>query len=420
MNNTIAYKRAQLPANALTIGIDPHKKQHTIKPVNRQAHALPSFQLTNDRAGFEDLLKRSERLRKQQGADTCIFAIEPAGPYWRNLAYFLAEHNQTFYLVNPFTLKRQRDGNDLMHKKNDDRDAEMAASLVQEGKYTWTTLPQGVYAELRQAHHTYQQLVGEVARVKLQLTTTLDGLFPEFTAVFKQVNGQTALTILRICPNPSDVVAYTEDTFATMMQIAHGKQRLSVQKVRRLYRAAHSSVGIKAGARAQNAAIRLLAERLIFLQSQRQQAEDHLIALFRTCDESKYLLSLHGLGAVNAAGLLAHIGDIRHFSGVKDLPKLAGIIPTENSSAGRQSGRTPMSKKGRPDLRTVLYRAVIGLLRHQPLFKQYVKRLTERPAQDHPLKKREAIGAAMNKLLRIVYALLTKREMFDARKALAA
>jgi transposase len=257
MNNSTAYKLAQLPANALRVGVDPHKRQHTIVPRTPQAQVLSKFKIANDRAGFEELLRRCEKFRQQCGADSAIFAIEPGGHYWRNLAYFLKEHDQTYRLINPFTLKRQRDGDDLMHRKNDDRDADMAADLLGQGKYTWTALPEGKYAELRQAHETYQQLVAEVTQVKLQLTTALDSLFPEFTRVFKQLEGHTALTILRTCPNPFVIVTLTEAEFVRRLQAQHGEHRLMQAKVRALYRWAARSSGIRAEAEARTQAVQL-------------------------------------------------------------------------------------------------------------------------------------------------------------------
>jgi transposase len=417
MNNNTAYKKAQLPPNALRVGVDPHKRQHTIAIATSEARVLSKFKIVNDRQGFEELRRRCEQFRAQQGADSLIFAIEPGGHYWRNLGYFLLEHGDTFRLVNPFTLKRQRDGDDLTHRKNDYRDAEMAADLLGQGKYTWTTLPQGPYAELRQAHETYQQLREEIVRTKLQLTTALDGLFPEFVTVFKQLEGWTALTILRTCPNPVRMAALSAEAFVEQLRRQHGKHRLMQAKARALHARACRSVGIRASAEALTHSVQLLAERLAFLVGQGERAEAELSKLFHHFEESRYLLSLRGLGVVNAAGLLAHLGEIRQYSGVKQLSKLAGIIPTEDRSADRCSARTPMSKKGRRGLRAVLWRAVIALLRHNEVFAQYVKRLTERATKRHPLKKREAIGAAMNKLLRIVYALLKQRVLFDSNKA---
>lgn len=420
MNNSTAFKLAQLPANSLRVGIDPHKRQHTVVIRTAQGQVLSKFQVTNDRAGFETLRRRCEQYRQQVGADQVVYAIEPGAHYWRNLAAYLHAHGETYRLVNPLTLKRQRDGDDLTHRKNDYRDAEMAAGLLSQGKYTWTRLPEGAYAELRQAHDSYQQLVTETARVKVQLTTALDGLFPEFFQAFKGVAGQTALTVLRTCPNPAVIQNMSEDAFVEHIRTQHLPRRLMQAKVRALHRQAAHTIGLSAGAEALAVEVQQLAERLSFMEQQRQQAEAYLVQRLHGLKESVWLLSMRGLGAVNAAGILAHVGDIHQYSSVKQLTKLAGVHPVENSSADHRSSRTPMSKKGRRGLRAVLWRAVVGLVRHNEAFAQYVERLCTRSAHDHPLLKREALGAAMNKLLRVVYALLHKGEGFDPQKAQAA
>ena len=413
MNNSTAFKLAQLPANVLRVGIDPHKRQHAAVICTEHAHVLSKFKVANDRCGFEELRRRCEQFREQAGATGMIFAIEAGAHYWRNLGYFLVAQGDTFRLVNPLTLKRQRDGEDLLRRKTDYRDAEMAAELLGRGLYTWTQLPQGPYAELRQAHETYQQLVVEVARLKNQLTTALDELFPEFTQVFKALDGATALTILRTCPNPTHIARLSEDEFIVLLRAAHGPHRLMQAKASALYRRAAHTIGIQACGEALSLEVQLLAERLSGMEQQRQRAETYMTTLFYQFEECASLLSIRGLGVVNAAGILAHIGDIRHFSDGKQFSKLAGIVPLESSSAGHRSARTPMSKKGRRGLRAVLWRAVVSLIRHNKVFTHYVERLCTRDPKDHPLKKREALGAAMNKLLRIVYALLSKRELFD-------
>jgi len=420
VHNSIAYKLAQLPPSSLFVGIDSHKRQHTVCVIDQKVQVLAKFRITNLRPGFADLLERCETLRRQTGAAVCLFAIEPAAHYWRNLAYFLVEHKQDFRLINPFTLKRQREGNDLNRRKNDYRDAQMAAELLREGKYTWTTLPQGAYATLRQLHLTYQRLVRDHAQVLLRLTAALDQVFPEFLTVFKALDGATALAILRCSLTPEQIAALRQEDFVAQVRQRHEGQRLMVSKVCAVHARATQSVGLRAGAEALMAEVFLLTGQLLYVHHQRCYAEDQLVLAFAGFSESKYLLSIPGLGSLNGAGLLADIGDIRQYSSYKQLAKLAGVVPTQSQSADHSSARTPMSKKGRALLRLVTHRAVVSLLRHNQVFQAYVQRLMTRPAGQHPLTKRAAMGAAMNKLLRIVYTLLHGQQMFDAKKALAA
>ncbi len=58
--------------------------------------------------------------------------------------HFLDEHGIPFRLINPFTFKRRREGEDINRRKNDFRDAEMAAELVRTGKLVNTRLPYGM------------------------------------------------------------------------------------------------------------------------------------------------------------------------------------------------------------------------------------------------------------------------------------
>jgi transposase len=417
MNNSTLYKRTQLPANALWIGIDPHKKQHTICITDATQTVLSKFKIATSRNGFEELLRRSEQQRQTVGASQIVFGIEPGGHYWRTLAAFLQARTYEVRFINPFTLKRQRDGDDLTHRKNDFRDATKAAELLAQGKYTWTAEPSGTYAELRRCHTTYQQVCAEYARLKQQLTTALDQLFPEFQSVFKQVDGQTALTVLASEARPAVLAA--QEVTACIAQLRtvhrqHGRHGFQQKKVRALYGLATQSVGLTDGATALNSQVQSLVAHLSFVQTQVSEAEIALRQCFATCSESRWLNSIFGLGVINAAGVLAEIGDIQRFSGVKQLTKLAGIQPIEDSSAERRAGHTPMSKKGRSGLRKIAFRAVIGLLRHNQVFQQYVARLHTRTT--HPLTKRQAIGAAMNKLLRVVYTLLKRQEVFDPQK----
>ena len=71
-----------------------------------------------------------------------------------------------FRLINPFTLKRIRDGKDINRRKTDFRDAEMAAELLRNGEFVETKLPKGIYAELRATYSTYRRLVKERSRAK--------------------------------------------------------------------------------------------------------------------------------------------------------------------------------------------------------------------------------------------------------------
>jgi len=118
-------------------------------------------------------------------------------------------------------LKRRREGKDLNRRKNDYRDSEVAAQLLCTGEFTESTIPQGVYAELRAAHNAYRRLVKERTRITNLIKGLLDGLFPEFTLVFKDPCGLTALSVLSTCSVPRVIAGMTEDEFVATIEAKH-------------------------------------------------------------------------------------------------------------------------------------------------------------------------------------------------------
>jgi transposase len=347
-----------------------------------------------------------------------MFAIETAGHYWRNLAYFLDEKGVPFRLINQYSLKRRREGKDLNRRKNDFRDAEVAAQLLCSGEFTETKLPQGVYAELRAAYNAYRRLVKERTRITNLLKGLLDGLFPEFTQVFKDPCGQTALSVLSTCPLPKTIAGMTEEEFVNTIRARH-RGRLMRGKLRALHYAARSSIGIGAGAHSVSSEISFLIEKLHLIEWQVSRIEEVLVRLVDETEEGKYLLSIRGLNYISAAGILAELGSFRSYRNARQLIKMAGSNPTESESAGKRGSHTPMSKKGRPGLRYCAWTAVIPILRHNSDFRAWAKKLRERPVHANPLNSREIVGAALNRLLRLAFALVKKQAFYQTPEVAA-
>jgi len=202
MKNTAARKRKQVPEGYLIIGVDPHKKKHAAVAITQDFTIRDRFKFDNTREGLEFLLRRIRIGMVKSDCRGAMFAIETGGYYWRNVAYYLDEKGIPFRFINQYTLKRRREGKDLNRRKNDYRDSEVAAQLLCTGEFVESVIPQGVYAELRTVHNAYRRLVKERARIINLVKGLLDGLFPEFTQVFKDTCGLTALSVLSTCSIP--------------------------------------------------------------------------------------------------------------------------------------------------------------------------------------------------------------------------
>jgi transposase len=411
MKGTAARKLRQVPQGYLVMGVDPHKKKHAAVAITQDFTTLVKFKFDNSGEGFEMMLQRAKAEMIKTGCRGVIFAIETGGHYWRNLAYFLDERGIPFRFINQFTLKRRREGKDLNRRKNDYRDSEVAAQLLCTGEFTDSKLPRGVYAELRAAHNAYRRLVKERTRITNLIKGLLDSLFPEFTNVFKDPCALTAMSVLSTCMIPRVVSSMTEEEFVATIRARH-QGRLMRSKLRALHHIARTSIGIEASAWSVSMEISFLVEKFNLIKQHIRIIDGTLVRLVDETEEGKYLLSIRGLNYIAVAGLLAELGSFKQYSSAKQLIKMAGSNPTESESAGKHSNHTPMSKKGRPILRYCAWTAVIPMLRFNPDFRAWAKKMRERPVHANPLNGREVVGAGLNRLLRLSFALVKKQTFY--------
>ena len=96
--------------------------------------------------------------------------------------------------------------------------------------------------------------------------------------------------------------------------------------------------------------------------------------------------------------------------------KMAGSNPIESESAGKRASHTLMSKQGRPILRYCAWTSVIPMLRLNPDFRVWAKQRREWPAHANPLNGREVVGAALNRLLRLSFALVKNQTYYQVPK----
>jgi transposase len=241
----------------------------------------------------------------------------------------------------------------------------------------------------------------------------LDGLFPEFTHVFKNPCALTALSVLLTSPIPSVIAGMTGDEFIASIEVKLQGHRLMRRKLRMLHCSAKTSIGIMAGARAVSAEVSFLAEKLGLIRQHIATLEMTMVELVDKTEEGKYLLSIRGLNYIGVAGLLAELGSFKSYQTAKQVIKMAGSNPSESESAGKKRASTPMSRKGRPALRYCAWTSVIPMLRLNSDFRAWAKQMRERPAHANPLSGREVVGAALNRLLRLAFVLVKKQTFYQ-------
>jgi transposase len=120
------------------------------------------------------------------------------------------------------------------------------------------------------------------------------------------------------------------------------------------------------------------------------------------------LVSIPGIGEKTAARLLAEFGHL-HNASARQLTAYAGLTPKQHDSGTSVRKRPRLSKIGNSNLRKALYFPAIVAKRHNPIINAFCQRL-----KDRGKAKMAIIGAAMRKLLHIVYGVLKSQCPFDA------
>jgi transposase len=132
-------------------------------------------------------------------------------------------------------------------------------------------------------------------------------------------------------------------------------------------------------------------------------------------DQQLLLCSIPGVGAWTAARVLAEIEEIRGAVRARQLAAYAGLTPAERTSGSSVHHPPRLAKTGNSRLRRALYLPAIVAMRHNPAVHALAERLRTRGKRPMVI-----VGAAMRKLLHLIYGVLKSGKPFDSRVALAA
>jgi len=411
--NYTAKHVAAIQPGTLFAGIDLGLDRMVVVVLNASSKRLDRFCADNKAEGYAYLRQRLQHASERQHAPGVLVGMEPTNYYWKQVGYDLERHAVPFRLVNALTVKRHREGDQLDRSKDDWRDAYIIADLLRQGKFTETRLPHGVYAELQTGYVAYRRLRRDRARQLVLLTHTVRQLFPELEEVFKALTGATVAAVLSAGAVPQQIGAQGESEFVAQVRAQFTGKRLSLRQVHQAYVFAAHSQGFTDA----TAALQMMAQHQIAtLWRLDQQAADllnQLVRFFLTLPEAPYLLSIQGLSASEAMGLVACAGDLRKYPSGRALVKLAGTQPTPNTSGRKTYSATPFSHQGRSALRTMVYFITLRLITRNDAIGYHYQRLTTRSI--HPLPKMQAVGACMNKVMWYAWHVVKHHERYDAK-----
>ena len=380
------------------IGVDIAKFKHFASVVRSDGKVIVKpFPFENSRQGFMKLIEEIENFQE------CLIGLESTGHYAENLIQFLFERNYSVAVINPIQTDSLRDSN-IRKTKTDKVDTMLIVQCLMLKKYSLVSSKNIDLIKLRRLSRFRLEMVQQQTRIKTQLTACLDIVFPELAHFFKgNLHLKVAYSLLEKYSSAKSIRSARIDGLTNLLY-NNSRGKYNYEKALQLKSLAKDSVGLN------NPAIELQIQCLIKqLRLYQKQISDIDISIMTIMEIiNSPILTIPGVGYTLGALIISEIDDIKKFSNPSKLLAFAGLDPVVKQSGNFQAEHMKISKRGSTYLRYAIYRVAFLIIYNNETFHNYY--LDKRSqGKSH----RVALGHVCNKLVRVIFKILTDEIPFN-------
>jgi transposase len=379
------------------IGVDVAKETHYgCVASNNNKILTPPFPFDNNISGFNLFLSKFKKFPKSD----IVIGLESTGVYGENLMAFLSEQGYQIALINPIETagaRRKR----IRNAKTDKIDSKAICKYLYQNEYRLLEPKELTTLELRGICRFRQSLKRQNARLKIQLVSYLDVVFPEYQTLFSSVHGKGSYAVLSEFSSPA-VIAKTNITKLENLLKSASRGHFGRAKAEELKALAKNSIG----SNNKDFQIRYTIAQIRLLESQINDTETRLKELWSSIDT--VIKSIPGIGIIDGSLIYSEIGDIARFRKPDQLIAFAGLDPATKQSGNFRAESTKMSKRGSPYLRYALVNAAWNVSLNNATFGEYYNlKLSEKG------RHYKALGHVAGKLTRIIFKMMKDNINFD-------
>jgi hypothetical protein len=244
------------------------------------------------------------------------------------------------------------------------------------------------------------------------LTHYLPLYWPEAERFHRSSRSDWFFAFLEQYPSPHFISAMDQSEFIADAWEVVGRRVSKERLLADIYQTARASVGLPVAV--DSDAIRMF--RLVLgegrnLIAQRNEIEKRAVELLKNNLDYQLLISIPGIGPINALTILAEAGDLRRFHHHRQFLKYCGMdLATIQSGTFR--GQTKLSKYGNARLRRTLWMAgQVAILQRANSFRDKFERYIARDRHNTHVR-RKAYTAIAAKMARTVHGIIKRGEPY--------
>jgi transposase len=373
-----------LRSELLYVGVDVGKRHHvagfisrTLLPRYERFEACPSLVFEQSREGFRALC---DRIQSFVPLEQAYVLLEHTGHYHRALVHYLQELDVPVYLMpvqkRPVGMLKtdKRDALSLaIHLYNQ---LELGVQLADKTHVVRRLLPPTDTAcQLKGWMRHRYELIHECTQRKKKLIAICDELFPELTQVLKDPTAPTALVLRQHFPTPHAIASASLTALAKLRK----SNRPSNEQLLELQRLACQTIGTKDIVRQRTLVLEQsqLIRELQLLQEHVQQLDSEIVKLVEQSREGQILISIPPIGPIQAAAIIAAIGNIENFEQAAALKAYFGWAPKREQS-GTSLDRDQLSHSGTRTMKQMLFLIVASAIQKDCEWAKLYERLVPR------------------------------------------
>ncbi|WKL14389.1 IS110 family transposase [Comamonas testosteroni] len=285
------------------------------------------FRMTNSAADMQRLVDFLHSL-----GGRCRVALEPTGDYHRPIAHRLLTAGFDVVSISSVAQSRFREAMYNSWDKNDPKDAAVILEMLKQGRVQQYVDPMlAGHHDIQELSKTYYQI--SRARTKVQhaiINHHVPLYFPEMHKYWSSTRNEWWVKFMIEFPTPVHVRQHTCQEFIERASALVGRRVHRVAKLTEIWEACADSGALPHDP--QSVAVQMFRFTLRHYQQLnelRRQLEQQVQDLLANEADYNHLMSLPGVGPINALTILAEAGNLRRFGHHRQFLKFCVLISTQ-------------------------------------------------------------------------------------------